>query len=51
MIIGARGRVSVDSTIIGVSRFRCFGFSNCHLIFILLVVGNIVREVAYVNRM
>lgn len=27
-----------------------FVFSNCHLIFILLVDGNIVREVAYVSR-
>lgn len=42
--------MSVDSIIIGVSKFRCFGFSNCHLIFILLVVGNIVRELAYVSR-
>lgn len=51
MIIGVRGSVSVDSTIIGVNKFRRFGFSNCHLIFMLLVVGNIVRDVAYVSRM
>lgn len=36
--------------IIGVNIFNFFGFSNCHLIFILLVVGNIVSEVAYVSR-
>lgn len=51
MIIGAKGSVSVDSVIIGVSRFRFFGFWNCHLVFILLVVGNIVREEAYISRM
>lgn len=41
----------MDRTIIGDSQFIHFVFSNCHLIFMLLVDGNIVRDVVYVSRM
>lgn len=37
--------------IIGAKRMGRFVFSNCHLIFMLFADGNIVRDVAYVNRM
>lgn len=41
----------MDRIIIGAKRVGRFMFSNCHLIFMLFVDGNIVRDVEYVSRM
>lgn len=34
----------------GAKQGICFVFPNCHLIFMLLVDGNIVRDVEYASR-
>lgn len=39
-----RGRSIVDRIIRGAIKGSCFVDSNCHFIFRLLVVGNIVSE-------
>lgn len=42
--------MSVEIIIIGARQGICFVFANCHLIFMLLVDGNIVRDVEYARR-
>lgn len=42
--MGVRGRNIVDRMIRGAISGECFVDSNCHFIFKLLVVGNIVNE-------
>lgn len=42
--------MSVETIIIGARQGICFVLANCHLIFMLLVDGNIVRDVEYARR-
>lgn len=48
--IGDSGRMRVERIIRGARRVVGFKCPNCHLIFMLFVDGNIVRDVEYVRR-
>lgn len=48
--MGVSGSAIVDKMIRGGVSFMIFVVSNCHFIFMLLVVGSIVSAVEYARR-
>lgn len=50
-MVGVSGRTIVEIIIRVDKCVICFVVSKCHLVLVLFVVGNIVRDVAYVRRM
>lgn len=48
--MGVSGRIIVEIIIRGGRQIICLVVLKCHLILVVFVVGNMVKDVAYVRR-